>query len=934
MEKCIIKNDSCRICSCSGKISTEFKSIFSQDETSGCDIASMMEALGDVKIAEDKFRSKVVCNDCVLKISIGYGIRRAIQMAEQATHVVEMLQHASDDDPPEDSIVVTEIKLEHLLEDNEEEFEYEFLEEEYLADNATVKSMNYAESEDSGSKIKTENVETKKSKRRDASPLESISKKSNIESIYYKTKFVMPNPEVILQKVDNKNYLIVEVQGDRCCGCSFVGLNRKQLLQHSNSEHAIEIIGSGNYCPICFIKFTNENTLTRHIDGSRSKSIYVCKTCERYFNSSRQFDAHLQQYNNCNRACEPINEDEDSSTSDEDLDEEFINEDNNWDYMMEEQSSNPIGEPKRPDRKTNNSKRFQQISEYAKSPYGVPFIQIDEKRIIRRLSFATFELMKLSGERCCGCEFTCDTRSQLFAHGQEAHGNREDILAEHLCVCPICRQCFENQKELSKHINCSTCKLLFLCTICNESFAGTDSLKFHQEHNENHSQTILELEQEHKPMVELKEANVVEAIAREFQQSTKSRNFSRSNNRSITKHRYLKMPDARFIDHIDHQQNHDVLTVCGERCCGCGEFFETVNEVQSHGQTTHLMENSESVGEYQCDVCFARFEWSRGLFMHKNAKRAVDTLFRCKTCNMLFSKRNRLEKHLQQAPNHPTAPSKQPTESEVQHDQKDENNGNFTKPDPPQQHKYYCCLAKCGQEFASEEMLLDHCVDHHTGKRRENEAERTNHQNVCPGCLKSFENTTCLVWHRFTRFTKQYTCRFCAQVFTRWNKYREHEDEVHLGKTHEYPCEKCDKIFRTPQRLKAHQETHSELRSEICDACGASFRNKGVLKRHRRTVHANDKPFVCQHCPKRLPTQEQLNAHLRVHTGAKPYTCRFCDRSFSHYTDRKRHEMSTHTGERPYQCPHCPAAYIRNRELSVHLQKHAEDDIAMMGTEV
>nr|XP_019535186.2 zinc finger protein 836-like [Aedes albopictus] len=925
------KTGTCRICSYSGTIPEELKSILDCDEETGCAIAVMMEELADVTVTGDS-RSKQVCVDCAQKVAIGYAIRRDIRRVEHASNLVEMLQMGTDDDgeaSTEEGIVVgTEIKLEDLLEEDNEEFQYEFLDEEYLSEGGTVSELT----EDSKTGIESGNN----------------AKHTNIERTFPKTAFVMPKPEVVLRKVDHPTHLVVEVKGDRCCGCSFVGTSRRELLQHSDSEHAIEIAGSGNYCPICFYKFHSEGALTRHIDGSRSRAIYVCKTCERYFNSSKQLDVHFR-LRQCEGSggtdCNTVDDGKDSlRTVEEDtlVDDDqgtIFCSDSEWEFTVEEQEMDVDNEFEPPpsvgrnNRRSNNSEQLQHIEDYIKSPDGVVLEEIDEKRVAKRVGFATFEILKLNGERCCGCSFTCDSRDQLFVHARELHNkSNEDKLGECLCVCPICRQNFEDQKELSQHINCNTTKLLFVCTICNETFAGTKSLRYHQEHSTKHCILVNnDSKAVKKPLVELKDGNVTDAIEKEFQQPGRNRNYSRLNNRSITKHRYLKMPNERFIKQTYHHQNHEVLTVCGERCCGCGEFFDTFTEVLNHGLKMHLAENAESIGEFQCEICFARFEWSRGLFMHMTSKRSVTTMYRCKICNLLFLKQKSIEKHLLQAPNHLTPPIiEEAPESEPCYDQKQVN----TKPDQPSSHKFHCCLAKCTQEFVSEELLLSHCLDQHGGKRRENEAERTNDENVCPGCLKSFENPTCLVWHRFNRFTKQYICRFCGQVFNSWSRYREHEDVVHLGKIHEYPCDKCQKVFRTPQRLKIHQETHSEARTEICNECGASFRNRGVLKRHRRTVHASEKPFACPHCPKMLPTQEQLKAHSRVHTGVKPYGCRFCERSFSHFTDRKRHEMASHTGERPYQCPHCPAAYIRNRELTVHLQKHEEEGTAgLVGTE-
>ncbi|XP_035909058.1 zinc finger protein 850-like [Anopheles stephensi] len=928
---------------------------------SGLTIATIVEQVAGIKV---KHVQKSICNACWTKIQAAYTIQKEIRGSECIEE-----QDVQDDyeiDDPLDAKAelhtreVDDYDEEHLENEDvfvkqeavlpDEEYLIEYL-EEHVYDNDEEQTQP-AHGDDTDIAIEISATDKYEE------PSEEYGKVTRV--------FKMPDTATIVSIAMHEQYRVVEVTGERCCGCSFVAQTRKELLQHSETVHCVEITDHGDYCPICFYKFASDQQLERHIQEFKLNKMFVCLRCNRFFNVRGQLFEHMERCREAGEMSAMENDPERKAVTIERIQED----DTECEEYYEQQEADAEEEHALPQRDghTQNASDprvmhrykalFEEIlsNEELSSPLTESDLNVQETQITAQHVFETFKYVRLRGLRCCGCSYTCYSSDLLLEHGKTSHPMEAAAAASSYPSCQLCWTRFPNETELVKHLCFFSTKQLFFCTVCDESFLNHESLRHHQLRNELHREQVhqrfqeagIEMLEPAEPFVELDQPSIVDELGKLLAEKVTYRP------KAI---RCIPMPSEQFIKSKVEYNNYSTLTVEGEYCCGCARFFATLAELRVHARTEHYLprDSSARIFGHQCEFCFAVFDFERGLFMHHVSRRTkVKTLYECKLCGMLFSKKFCLARHMQSAPNHLSrlivdASMNADREEEREEDSEASNSGapvEGIESDPRvlealQLHRsveekglekvghlvwYHCCFPKCPETFTSEEALLAHAQDEHNGQRRENSNERKEDTNACPACCKSFQTLAKLMWHRVKRFVpRKYPCKQCDKIFDKWLKLKMHVELEHSEKPPSFPCPQCDKTFVVRSRLKAHLQTHSERKDHACDVCGASFHNKGLLKRHRRALHSTELLFECKHCSKKFAVVEKLKIHQRVHTGERPFECTFCPRTFLHFSDRKRHEMATHTGERPFKCKLCPASYIRNRELNLHMQKHRLD---------
>ena len=102
-----------------------------------------------------------------------------------------------------------------------------------------------------------------------------------------------------------------------------------------------------------------------------------------------------------------------------------------------------------------------------------------------------------------------------------------------------------------------------------------------------------------------------------------------------------------------------------------------------------------------------------------------------------------------------------------------------------------------------------------------------------------------------------YSCNWFSGFFL--FDFRCKHDENQSGRKH--VCELCGKGFFTPNSLKEHMFTHSDIKRFSCHICGKQLKNDSCYRRHMVCVHGQK--YTCEICKKDFSALNGINLHKR-----------------------------------------------------------------------
>lgn len=127
---------------------------------------------------------------------------------------------------------------------------------------------------------------------------------------------------------------------------------------------------------------------------------------------------------------------------------------------------------------------------------------------------------------------------------------------------------------------------------------------------------------------------------------------------------------------------------------------------------------------------------------------------------------------------------------------------------------------------------------------------------------------------------KQYTCDICAITLSGKHNLTRHM-KIHEESFTLLKCNKCETSFMREDNLEAHMinvhnyvekskntyfPVNRESKQYVCDICDSVFKTKGVLNRHKKSVHDRENYFQCRYCQKEFNRKDNAQKHSQICT--------------------------------------------------------------------
>jgi KRAB domain-containing zinc finger protein len=170
---------------------------------------------------------------------------------------------------------------------------------------------------------------------------------------------------------------------------------------------------------------------------------------------------------------------------------------------------------------------------------------------------------------------------------------------------------------------------------------------------------------------------------------------------------------------------------------------------------------------------------------------------------------------------------------------------------------------------------------------------------------------------------KPYQCDQCQARFRQSGALLTHK-RTHTGER-PFKCVVCNKGFTTSGNLKTHQLiVHQDVRPHKCH-CGKAFHTRQNLTTHEKLIHSIDRSALpCSVCPKRFPSERELESHEKGHVPEHQYPCDVCGKVFLVQSNLIVH-LRTHSGEKPYLCNDCGKGFTTSGNLNAHRVTHTKE---------
>ena len=149
----------------------------------------------------------------------------------------------------------------------------------------------------------------------------------------------------------------------------------------------------------------------------------------------------------------------------------------------------------------------------------------------------------------------------------------------------------------------------------------------------------------------------------------------------------------------------------------------------------------------------------------------------------------------------------------------------------------------------------------------------------CPSCPEKFSTRAILTQHMQSEHPDTvFPCESCDKVYKSKTSLAKHRA---IHREQRFTCDKCDKSFSYEYQLRDHKKTHDKKKQYTCPTtgCTASFSYKADLTRHRKE-HDSDVMVCNLPCPFETHSQKLLKEHQDAVHHKRLLKCPDCDEGF------------------------------------------------------
>ncbi|KFB49598.1 Zinc finger protein 208 [Anopheles sinensis] len=521
---------------------------------------------------------------------------------------------------------------------------------------------------------------------------------------------------------------------------------------------------------------------------------------------------------------------------------------------------------------------------------------------------------------CCGCTMCFGTEKELMEHSETTHApNAPPPHKSKPVQCNVCYSWYSSERSCRDH-QVYMGNRQFVCPVCGMRFGRASALLRHK-HTHDRAPDLMEVGPDVEPDVQDKPQHSCCGCFLSFETEDELMKHS------VSVHAPNAPPED---DNKPVQCNICYCWYSSERACRDHQVYMTNRR-------------------FGCTVCGLRFGRASALARHRNTHEEA-LIFSCKYCAKLFSSthqrlnhekrehenqlangsdtestgedrllriRNTHEKLLlfsckyceKQFPNAYSRMSHEKREHEKP--PVTETEAETAGEDPT---KRTCC--GCSKTFASEQELMDHARTVHAPNAPPADPAKPAR---CKLCYRTYRSEAAVRVHQRCMRMRSLQCATCGKSFATRSHLSAHEN-VHT-KALIYACAHCDEKFanKTAKQkhiLREHASVETRAKSatkHVCLTCGKAFYSIFYLRDHLK-LHADDMPHKC-HCGAKFKLEKYLKRHMQIHSGK--YTCQYCTLAYRCASMLRDHE-NRHTGNKEFPCDMCSKRFYGKADVAKH----------------